>query len=248
LNDIIKSLQSHRSVRSYQDKLVKEEELNEIIKSIQAAPNWINGQQMSIVAVKDPERKRKLAGLCGNQKHIEEAPVFLVFCADFYRTYLASQMENKPMEAIHDIDTLIVGVTDVGIALGTAVAAAESFGLGTVAIGGIRRNTLKVIEELNLPPYVIPVSGLCLGYPADDPGIKPRLPKEAVYFEETYQQDLTNLLEEYNGTFSNYLKERAQNNRAGTWTEMVANFYSKPHYYEGIAEMLKTQKYPGGNE
>ncbi|WP_428911063.1 NADPH-dependent oxidoreductase [Niallia sp. Krafla_26] len=247
MNEVIQSLLSHRSVRSYQNKPVDEEELNQIIQAVQASPNWINGQQYSIIAVKDPERKNNLAQLCGGQKHIEEAPVFLIFCADFYRTYLASQMENKSMDAIFDIDTLIVGTTDVGIALGTAVAAAESLGLGTVPIGGIRRNALEVIKELNLPPYVIPVSGLCVGHPAQVPDQKPRLPKEAVYHEEIYQQEMLPLLEQYNDVYKKYLEERAQNNRAGTWTEMVATFFSKS-YYHGVSDMLKQQKFPGGEK
>ncbi|WP_071394768.1 NADPH-dependent oxidoreductase [Bacillus tuaregi] len=247
MNEVIQSLLSHRSVRSYENKPVDEKELDQIIQAVQTAPNWINGQQFSIIAVKDTERKKKLAELCGGQKHIAEAPVFLIFCADFYRTYLASQMEDKSMEAIFDIDTLIVGATDVGIALGTAVAAAESLGLGTVPIGGIRRNGLEVIKELNLPPYVIPVSGLCIGHPAQVPDQKPRLPKEAVYHTETYQQELMPLLEQYNDTYKKYLEEREQNNRSSTWTESVANFFSKS-YYHGIAEMLKQQKFPGGEK
>lgn len=247
LNEVIQSLLSHRSVRSYEDKPIDEEKLKQIIQAVQASPNWINGQQYSIIAVKDPERKKKLTQLCGGQKHIDEAPVFLIFCADFYRTYLAGQMESKSLDALTDIDTLIVGATDVGIALGTAVAAAESFGLGTVPIGGIRRNALDVIKELNLPPYVIPVSGLCIGHPAQVPDQKPRLPKEAVYHEETYEQELLPFLEEYNDVYKKYLEERTQNNRAGTWTEMVANFFSKS-YYLGVDEMLKQQKFPGGEK
>lgn len=49
-------------------------------------PNWANLQHSSIVAVKKPERRRKFAALCGEQGHIAQAPVFLVFCADFYRS------------------------------------------------------------------------------------------------------------------------------------------------------------------
>ncbi|RHW31398.1 NADPH-dependent oxidoreductase [Lysinibacillus yapensis] len=244
MNEVIKSLKAHRSFRSYQNKAVDEEQLDQIIQAVQASPNWINGQQYSIIAVKDEERKKKLAELCGNQKHIEEAPVFLVFCADFYRTHLAGEMEGTLINTADDIDTLIVGVTDVGIALGTAVAAAESFGLGTVAIGGIRRNALEVIELLDLPEYVIPVSGLCIGHPGQDPGQKPRLPKEAVYHEERYNRELEPLLEEYNERYSRYLQERSTNNRAGTWTQFVASFFSK-RYYQGIAEMLRKQKFPG---
>lgn len=245
VNEVIKSLQNHRSFRSYQDKEVDEEHLEQIIKSVQASPNWINGQHYSIIAVKDKERKKKLAEACNNQKHIEEAPVFLIFCADFYRTHLACEMEGAKINTSNDIDTLIVGVTDVGIALSTAIVAAESLGLGTVPIGGIRRNALDVIDILDLPEYVIPISGLCIGHPGEDTGQKPRLPKEAVYHEERYNHELGPHLEEYNETYSRYLQERSSNNRASTWTKHVSSFFSK-QYYQGIAEMLRKQKFPGG--
>lgn len=244
MNEVTQLLQFHRSIRSYKNKPVDEEQLDQIIRSVQASASWINGQQYSVVAVKDESRKKKLAELCGNQKHIEEAPVFLIFCADFYRTNVACEMEGKTINVTDDIDTLIVGVTDVGIALGTAVVAAESFGLGTVAIGGIRRNALEVIDLLGLPEYVIPISGLCIGHPDENPEKKPRLPKEAVYHEERYNRELRPLLEEYNDTYARYLQERSTNNRYGTWTERVASFFSKP-YYQGIPEMLKKQKFPG---
>ena len=145
MNKVMDTLLSHRSYRSYQSKEVDETQLEQIIKAVQAAPSWINGQQVSVIAVKDEDRKKKLAELCGGQKHIEEAPVFLVFCADFYRTYMASKMEELPFHVSDNIDTLLVGATDVGIALGAAVTASESFGLGTVPIGGIRRNLKEVI-------------------------------------------------------------------------------------------------------
>lgn len=245
MNEVIKSLLAHRSYRTYEDKPVDEEQLDQIISAVQASPNWINGQQYSIIAVKDKERKKKLAELCGNQKHIEEAAVFLVFCADFYRTKQACEMEGTTIHTTEDIDTLIVGATDVGIALGTAVAAAESFGLGTVPIGGIRRKGMEVVDLLGLPEYVIPVSGLCIGHPGKDPGQKPRLPKNAVYHEEQYNRELTPLLQEYNDTYSRYLTEKSNTNRFSTWTERVASFFNK-RYYPGVDEMLKKQKFPGG--
>lgn len=246
MNEIMNTLLSHRSFRSFQDKDVDEQQLEQIIKAVQAAPSWINGQQVSIIAVKDVERKKKLAELCGGQKHVEEAPVFLVFCADFYRTYLASQMEGMPLHVSDNLDTLLVGATDVGIALEAAITASESFGLGTVAIGGIRRNLQQVIDMLNLPPYVIAISGLCIGHPAEDPGLKPRLPKEAVYHQETYNKDIHNMLEDYNERYAEYLQNSSQGKRTGTWTNAVANFYSKT-YYEGIEEALKQQKLPYRN-
>lgn len=76
------------------------------------------------------------ARLSGGQAHIAQAPVFLVFCADFYRTYLACKKKGQEFDSVvSQIDNLIVGANEVGIALGTAVAADESFGLGTVTSG-----------------------------------------------------------------------------------------------------------------
>lgn len=144
------------------------------------------------------------------------------------------------------IDSLIVGANEVGIALGTAVAAAESFGLGTVPIGDIRLHALEAMQELNLPKYVLPLLGLCVGYPAENPGIKPRLPKEAVCFEEQYQQELRPLLIRYDEIYARYLKERPWNNRTSNWTQLNTDFYSFPYnHYPEVSEMLRKQGFCG---
>lgn len=247
MNEVINTLLSHRSFRSFKDKEVDEQQLELIIKAVQSAPSWINGQHVSVIAVQDAERKKKLAELCGGQRHVDEAPVFLVFCADFYRAYLASQMEKTPLHVSDNIDTLLVGATDVGIALEAAITASESLGLGTVAIGGIRRNLTQVIDMLNLPPYVMPISGLCIGHPAENLGLKPRLPKEAVFHKETYNKDVYTMLEDYNEMYEEYLQSSSQGKKTGTWTNAVANFYSKV-YYDGIEEGLKKQKFPYGDK
>ncbi|MCH1983871.1 NADPH-dependent oxidoreductase [Ruminococcus sp. OA3] len=250
MNKVMDTLLSHRSIRVYADKAVEGEILDQIMKAVQAAPNWVNLQHVSVVAVKDKERREKMSELCGGQKHIAQAPVFLVFCADFYRTWLACQAKGQTLdETVSQVDNLIVGANEVGIALGTAVATAESFGLGTVPIGDIRLHGLEVIQELNLPKYVLPLLGLCIGYPAENPGIKPRLPREAVYFEEQYNQDLGPLLAQYDGIYSHYLKERPWNSRVGNWTQLAADFYQLPYnHYPEVPEMLHRQGFFSGNQ
>lgn len=245
MNEVMKTLLSHKSIRSYLDKPVSEEHLEQIIKAVQAAPNWVNIQHVSIVSIKDIKHRKIFASLCGNQRHIEEAPIFLVFCADYYRTHLVCKTKNQSIDKVlKDIDNLIVGSHEVGIALGTAVVAAESLGLGTVVIGDIRLNALEVIKELNLPKYVIPILGLCIGYSAYNPSLKPRLPKEAIYFEETYNHNLYELIEEYDKTYAKYLKERSENNRISNWTELVTDFYCYPYnHYPEISKMLIQQAF-----
>lgn len=144
------------------------------------------------------------------------------------------------------MDTVIVGADETGIAVGTAVAAAESLGLGTVVIGDVRQNPLEVIRELGLPPYVFPVLGLCIGHAAEDPGLKPRLPMRAMFFEEQYDTNLEDALKRYDAQYAEYLKARPFNNRVGTWTELVSDFYRTPYHYAYTEEMLHRQHFLGG--
>lgn len=239
---MINTMLAHRSIRSYTDRAVSDEDLDSIIRAMQAAPNWVNLQLVSMIAVKDAVRRQRFAELCGHQAHIAEAPLFLVFCTDYYRVALACQKNGQTLdEVMQDIDTLLVGAHEVGIALEAAVVAAESLGLGTVPIGDVRKNAQKVIRELQLPKYVFPMLGLCIGYPANDPGLKPRFPKQAVFFEETYNADLKNELAEYDSQYAQYLQERPWNNRVGNWTDLAADFYLHPFHYNGVADALREQ-------
>lgn len=243
MNETIGRMVSHRSIRSYLEKPVAETDLDQIIEAVQSAPNWVNLQHVTIIAVKDAERRKKFAGLCGDQQHIAQAPVFLVFCADYFRTYLACRKYGGGLvNVLKDTDHLIVGSHEVGIALGTAVAAAESLGLGTVPIGDIRLHAMEVIEELELPKFVIPILGLCVGHTALEPGVKPRLPREAVFFNEKYNQELDDLLTKYDEIYAKYLLKRPWNQRVGNWTQLAADFYREPyHHYPEVSQMLHKQ-------
>lgn len=89
MNEVIKTLLSHCSIREYTDEPIKEDELKTIVKAAQAAPNWVNLQLVSIIAVRNADRRKRMAELCGHQSHIAQAPVFLVFCADYHRVAIA---------------------------------------------------------------------------------------------------------------------------------------------------------------
>ncbi|CAM4473401.1 NADPH-dependent oxidoreductase [Paenibacillus typhae] len=245
MNEVLNTLKNHRSFRKYADKPVEPDQLRMIIEAAQAAPSWVNGQQVTIIAVQNKERREKLAALSGNQKHVAEAPVFLVFCMDFYRTKLAAGLEGQPFEAAADADVLLVGAVDAGIALESAVAAAESMGLGIIPIGGIRRNTAEVIELLELPEYVFPVVGLCIGYPGEELPKKPRLPLEAVYHQERYNRELEGSIRQYNAEFREYLKSAGQTER--DWSAVIAHFYALNPQYGDAGETLPKQGFTCSN-
>ncbi len=137
MNPVLECLFNHKSIRKYKDQPIEDEKLIFIINAAQRAPTWCNGEQVSIIAIKDKERKKIFENLCWGQKHISECSVFLIFCADFYRVSLAFEKEGKTEEFkkfIADFDPILIGTHDVGIAIQNAVIAAESLGLGTVDI------------------------------------------------------------------------------------------------------------------
>jgi FMN reductase [NAD(P)H] len=247
MNPVLESLFKHKSIRKYKDQPLEDEKLQLIIKAAQAAPNWCNAQHVSIIVVKDKARKQKLAELSLNQPYIASCSAFLVFCADFYRTIYAFEKSGKTEEEkdqyIKQLDNLFVGSHDVGIVMENAIVAAESLGLGTVPIGLIRKASLEVVKELELPKYVIPLVGLCVGYPDHDANMKPRLPAAAVCFNEKYDTTKSKAgVDQFDEEFKKYLASRDTNNRDENWSSGIADKYLQfKDFYVDDYELLKQQ-------
>lgn len=138
-----------------------------------------------MAVVTEGVKRVKLAKLCGDQKQIEEAPVFLAFCADLARLERACQLRGYA-QVTEYVENFLVAVVDTAIAAQTAAMAAESLGLGICYIGGIRNNPKDVIELLQLPRLVFPITGMTMGWPAVEPRLRPRLPLREVLHWEKY--------------------------------------------------------------
>ncbi|MVX66658.1 NADPH-dependent oxidoreductase [Clostridium chromiireducens] len=231
MNNTIDTIKDHRSIRQYLDKDVPNELIDEIIKSAQAMPNSINGQQASVIVVRDKKKKEKLTELVGNQEYVAKAPVFLVFVMDFYRTYLAGEKTGLKQVIHEDIEGILAGSVDVGIALGASVVAAESLGLGTVPIGGIRKNPEEVIELLGLPKYTFPMVGLVVGYPADKSHKKPRVPFDSFKHEESYDTKVVDAsINDYDEEMDKYLKDIGRSEQETNWSTLTSRIYQSVYY------------------
>ncbi len=187
-NDVIASLLTHRSVRGYRPDPVPKGTLQTIIAAAQSAATSSNLQTWSVVAIDDPATRAECAKIANNQKHIEECPLFLAFCADISRNARLGEAEGKTLESLPYLETFLVAAIDAALAAQNAVVAAESLGLSTVYIGAMRNNIGRVAELLALPPGVVCVFGLCVGYPKPgaESAVKPRLPQPAILFHERY--------------------------------------------------------------
>jgi len=187
-NDTLDVLIGHRSVRAFLSDALPESTVELLVAAGQSAASSSNLQPWSVVAVEDPARKARLAALAGNQKHIEQAPLFLLWLVDLHRLETLGKQVGTSTEGLDYLETLLLGTVDTAIAAQNAVVALESLGLGAVYVGGIRNKPAEVAQELGLPPHVFALVGLAVGYP--DPNapasVKPRLPQDVVLFRETY--------------------------------------------------------------
>ncbi|MDF2679030.1 MAG: NADPH-flavin oxidoreductase [Brevibacillus sp.] len=238
--EVTRLIQSHRSIRKYKDQPISEELLQEIVSCAQWAPSSHNVQAYSVIIVRSSETKQKLSTLCGNQKWVVECPVFLVFCADYYRLKQACEMHGQTLAA-DEIESLLVGAVDTALAAENVLLAARSNGLGGVMIGGIRNNPRDVADVLGLPELTVPIMGMCLGYPAQDVPQKPRLPQRAVIHQERYQTELIpEALDEYERTSSEYYSQRSNGQRTEGWTMQMADYVNKPRRAH-VTQFIKEQ-------
>lgn len=207
---------AHRSIRRFKDEPITAAQREAIIASAQATSSSSFLQCSTIIRITDPALRAQLVTLTGGQQHVAQAAEFWVFCADFNRNFQICPEANPGLA-----EQLLLGVVDTALMAQNAFTAAESLGLGGVYIGGIRNSIEAVGELLQVPKHVLPLFGLCLGWPADDPGQKPRLPAQLVVHENHYQPLDKAVLAQYDEEIAHYYLTRGSNTRRDTWSDHI---------------------------
>ena len=187
-NPTIAQLYQHRSIRNYKTDPIDRAVVEQIVAAGQRASTSSNMQQFSVVVVTGQEKRDKLMTLCGNQKQISQAPVFMAWCADVSRLRRAAARRNTPNE-IGYVENFLVSAVDAALAMQNTAVAAESLGLGMCYIGGIRNNAQEVIDLLELPEGVFPISGMVVGWPDAEPMYRPRLETKSIIHWESYNTE-----------------------------------------------------------
>jgi FMN reductase (NADPH) len=225
MNETMKLMMSHASVRNYKDEAIPKETVEEIVYAAQHAASSNFVQAYSIIHVTDQALKGKLADLSGN-KHVSTCGAFLLCCADFKRLEQAGKMHGK--ELVTDtMESLLVTTIDVTLLSQNIAIAAESLGYGICYIGGVRNNPQEISKLVNLPDKVIPLFGMTIGVPNEQQLVKPRLPVSAVLHENTYdEQKYEEVLPTYDETMKNYYETRLSNQKNTTWTGGMSQFLS----------------------
>jgi nitroreductase len=233
-NGTLDTLLAHRSVRAYLPDALPDGTIELLVAAAQSAASSSNLQPWSVVAVEDPDRKARLAALAGHQKHIVQAPLFLVWLVDLHRLRTIGDDRGVPTGALDYLETFLLGAVDTALAAQSAVVALESLGLGSVYIGGIRNDPDGVAAELDLPPHVFPLVGLAIGYPDPDApaSVKPRLPQAAILSRETYNRgDVGDEVAHYDRALRSFQREQRMPER--DWSDQATQRVRGPESMSG---------------
>ena len=175
MNEILRTIQSRRSIRKYSQKPIPENELKEILKTGFSAPSGGNMQPWRVVVVREQTRKEQLAIAAYGQSFIAEAPVLLVVCAVPYESAERYKERGATLYALQDTAALTQNI----------LLASHALGYATCWVGAF--NEVEVSKIVKVPEGMRPVSMIPIGL-ADGviPKARPRKSINDVVIEEEF--------------------------------------------------------------
>lgn len=177
MNETIQTQLNHRTIRAFKDQPLTKEEVDLLVEVAQRTASSMYLQAYSIISVTDPELKKELAAVSG-QSYVATSGHLFVFVVDQRRNTEIAKALGQEVGVQGSTDRFVSGLTDAVIAAQNVVVAAESLGMGTVYLGSFFNDTAKIVELLNLPKYTYSAIGLAVGWPNQEPQLKPRLQKK----------------------------------------------------------------------
>ncbi len=185
--DLYELMMKRRSVRAFQDKEIPEPVIEKLLDAANNAPSGGNIQPLSIILVRTPKGRGKLAELAGGQPWVKNGPLSMIFCLDFYRIKKWAERCRTDFRGEQALNHFLIAYADLMAAAQNVVILAESLGLGSVYIGSIQHEIDDTRKYFEIPEYVLPMMLLTLGYPKSIPGTIPKLKKEVIVHHEKYR-------------------------------------------------------------
>ena len=233
--DELARIAGHRSQRHFQPRAVAPDLLKLLCACALSAPSKSDLQQCDIVVVSDRAIRRGIVATIPDMPWIMDAPVFLVFVGNGTRLPEIAKLRDKPFPNDH-LDQFFNAAVDAAIVMTTFIRAAEAVGLGCCPISAIRDRPQIVSDLLRLPRRVVPVAGLCVGWPAQEGEITPRLSLATTVVENAYgERNLAGEIDAYDRRRAQLRPYRRQRDIARWgeapfygWSEDKARQYAEP--------------------
>ncbi|MGD8628432.1 MAG: nitroreductase family protein [bacterium] len=145
--DAIEALKTRRSIRSYEEKAVPRELIEQIIDTARLAPSGRNTQPWEFIVITDAAARKRISELAPHGKFIAQAGACVAVFAregDFC-------------------------VEDGSAATENILVAARALGLGTCWVASYRKqHSRPVAELLGVPAGLLLITLIALGYPAQE--------------------------------------------------------------------------------
>lgn len=243
---MIQQIFEHRSIRKYKTDSIPENVLNEVLLAGTRASTTGNMQVYSIVVTKDNTLKEQLWASHFKQDMVKQAPVVLTFCADFNRFNKWCEY-RKASPGYDNFLSFFTAAIDALLVSQNVSLEAEAHGLGICYLGTTTYMAEKIINILDLPKGVIPVTTVVIGYPDEQPELTDRLPLEALIHNEKYsdysKEDIDRLYSEKESL--DQTKELLEINEKETLAQIFTdNRYKKAdniHFSNELLRILKQQ-------
>lgn len=182
---MIDILLQHRTIRKYKSTPIDKTIVEKIVQSAIRGSNTGNMQLYSIIITSEPQIKQQLWEVHFKQNMVLQAPIIMTFVADINRFHKWCELNNAGT-AYDNFLWFYNASIDATIAAQNACIAAESFNLGICYLGTTTYNARKIIQILDLPKGVVPVTSIVVGHPNENPPLTERLPTNSVVFWEKY--------------------------------------------------------------
>jgi len=167
---VLEPIRKRYSCRSYQDRPVEQEKLDQIFEAARLAPSAKNIQDWRFVVVTDKTTRHQLAEAANKQMFIENAGVIIAACSNSDYVMRCGQP---------------IGPLDVAIALDHISLQATQLGLATCWIGSFYPEKVRAV--LGIPDNIAVIELMALGYPAGEPVRLGRKPIEKMLCYEKWQ-------------------------------------------------------------
>jgi len=239
-------LKQRRTIRQYTDKAIPAELMTELLNAAAQSSNTGNMQAYSVIITTRNEIKAQLAPAHFNQPMVTKAPAVLTFCADFNRFSKWCE-QRSAVPGYDNFQSFMATAIDAMIFAQTFAVAAESAGLGICYLGTTTYNAGEIIEVLNLPKLVVPITTITVGYPEKMPELTDRLPLEAVVHYEKYNDfsnekiDTLYAEKENSDFYKNFVAENNKETLAQVFTDIRYSKKNNEFFSEKFLKVLQQQ-------
>lgn len=174
MNEVIQNMLTRRSIRTYKEEQISDEQLNAVLEAAKYAPSGGNSQTSRFTVVQNKEKLEELNSL------VRESFKRLKVDEKTYRSKKSGKIaaENDKYKFYYNAPTLIIVsndreysncMADSAIALENILLSAHSLGLGACFINQLTwfcddKNIRKVLTGMGIPENYVVCGSAIVGY------------------------------------------------------------------------------------